>query len=317
MIPLVLAVLAAGFPHPEFWAPSGPTVWRAQLSAGYSHYDAADLNRTLQLLENLTREAAGTNPYAVSGFDGHPAFQGRFGLRRGPWNLDLELESWSETFEQTEVPFDLEDNDRNDRITCDDLRANAANLTQLAGCIEAEETFVFLPITLQLAWMPQWKPWLRAGIGYGVGVLAGSAEVTMRSTYFGDQAAPSDEITFSIQPDPLVNPVHKFFTSVEWKPTRRFGMEFRGGYRLTSLQSFVLSDKSGSSQVFDQAFDFPEEGDHLWIQSPGENPEVQTIWIGGEFEARARSSRYTYHPVQGDFDGWFAAVAVLFEWGAR
>jgi len=299
------------------WTPEGPWIARAQVSGGYSHYQATDLNRTLQLLESLTREAAGTNPYQVRGFDGHPALQGRLGIRRAPWNLDLEVESWSETFHQSEVPFNLEDNDRDDRITCDDLRAQASTLTSLAGCIQADEAFVFLPATLQIAWMPDWKPWLRAGFGYGLGVLGGSARVSLDASYFGPDAAHPDRVSFSVRPDPLVNPVHKFFASVEWTPFRHVGLEARGGYRITRLQSFVLRDKSGSSQVFDAAFDFPENGDHLWIQSPGERPETQTIWIGSETEARARSSRYAYHPVRGDFDGWFLAVSLNAQWGLR
>lgn len=309
--PLLLLLSGA----PELWRPSGPWILRGQISAGWSHYEAHDLNQTLGLLENLTREAAGTNPYAVRGFDGHPAGQGRLGVRRAPWNFDLEVESWVETFAQSEVPFNLDDNDRDNRITCDDLRAAASSLTSLAGCIQASERFVFLPVTAQVAWMPDWTPWLRAGVGYGLGILGGSAEVTLESDYFGPDAAPDDRITFSVAPDPLINPVHKVFAALEWTPFRHAGLELRGGYRLTRLSSFKLSEKTGSSQVFDAAFDFPEEGDHLWIQSPGGSPQTRSIWIGSRADAEVRSSRYAYHAVDGDFDGWFLAAALSFEWG--
>lgn len=285
------------------------------MSGGYSHYRADDLNLTLQLLEKLTRESAGTNPYQVVGFDGHPAWQGRVGIRRAPWNLELELENWSESFEQTEVPFNLEDNERDNRITCDDLRAIEAGLADLAGCIQAREDFTFLPATLQLSWAPDWFSWLRAGFGYGLGVLGGSAEVSLRADYLGPDAAPPDEVTFSVEPDPLINPVHKFFATVELHPFRHLGLEARGGYRLTRLRSVVLRDKQGGSQVFDAAFDFPEEGDHLWIRSSAEHPDTRILWIGSESEARAASSRYSYHPVEGDFDGWYAALALTVEWG--
>ena len=313
-IAATLLALAAAFNAVDLW-PAAPWIVRAQASGGYSHYQATDLNRTLRLLENLTREAAGTNPYEVKGFDGHPALQGRLGVRHAPWNLDLEVESWSQSFEQSEVPFNLDNNSRTNRITCDDLRATQATLTSLAGCIQAAETFVFLPVTLQIAWMPDWTSWLRAGFGYGIGVLGGSADVNLNATYFGPDAASPDEVSFSVLPDPLINPVHKFFASVEWMPFKHLGIEARCGYRLTSLQSFVLRDKQGSSQVFDAAFDYPENGDHLWIQSPGADPGTQMLWIGTESEARARSSRYAYHAVHGDFDGWFAAAALDFEWG--
>jgi len=311
----LLLSLTCAWQHPALLEPSGPWILRAQASGGYSHYQADDLNLTLQLLEKLTRESAGTNPYTVVGFDGHPAWQGRLGARKAPWNLDLEIESWSESFEQTEVPFNLEDNERDNRITCDDLRAIEASLSDLAGCIQARENFVFLPVTLQLSWMPDWTPWLRAGFGYGIGILGGWADVTLEADYLGADAADPDVVTFSVEPDPLINPVHKFFVSVELKPFRHLGIEARGGWRLTSLQSFVLRDKEGSSQVFDAAFDFPEEGDHLWIRSAAEQPDTRLMWIGSTAEAEAASSRYSFHPVGGDFDGWFAAVALTFEWG--
>lgn len=314
MLALVLSLLGAWEP-PPLLKPSGPWIVRGQASGGYSHYQADDLNLTLQLLEKLTRESAGTNPYQVVGFDGHPAWQARLGARRAPWNLELEVENWSETFEQAEVPFNLEDNDRDNRITCDDLRATEASLTDLAGCIQAHERFVFLPVTLQLSWMPDWTTWLRAGFGYGLGVLGGSARVELQADYLGPDAADPDEVTFSVQPDPLINPVHKFFAAIELMPFEHFGLELRGGWRLTSLQSFVLRDKEGSSQVFDAAFDFPEEGDHLWIRSAAESPDTRLLWIGSEAEAKAMSSRYSFHPVRGDFDGWFAALAATFEWG--
>ncbi|MCB9497661.1 MAG: hypothetical protein H6686_12315 [Fibrobacteria bacterium] len=311
--PLLLSLLT--FLHgTELWRPVGPWTLRAGVSAGYSHYDGVDLNRTLVLLENLTREAAGTNPYAVKGFDGHPAAQKRLGVRRGPWNLDLEMEQWIETFHQSEVPFNLEDNDRDNRITCDDLRVQADRLTSLAGCIQASERFLFVPLTAQVSWMPAWTSWMRAGFGYGLGVLAGDASVTLDAQYLGPDAAPDDQITFAITPDPLVTPVHKWFASLEWVPTRFFGLELRGGWRLTHLPSFVLAEKQGSSQVFDAAFDYPETGDYLWIQAPGRNPEVQSIWIGSREEAVGRSSRYSYHAVEGNFDGWFLAGSVVFEW---
>lgn len=315
MFAAIVVSLAFAWQRPSLLVPQGPWILRGQASGGYSHYRADDLNLTLQLLEKLTRESAGTNPYAVAGFDGHPAWQGRIGVRRAPWNLEIEVESWSEGFVQTEVPFNLDDNDRDNRITCDDLRAVEASLANLAGCIQAKEDFVFLPVTLQLGWMPDWTTWLRAGFGYGLGILGGSARVELAADYLGPDAADPDVVTFSVQPDPLINPVHKFFASVEFMPWSHFGLEARGGYRLTSLHSFVLRDKEGSSQVFDAAFDFPEEGDHLWIRSAAERPDTRLLWIGSEDEAKAASSRYSYHPVRGDFDGWFVALAVNVEWG--
>lgn len=300
----------------ELWRFEGP--WEPSLSAGfgYSHYQAKELNEVLVLLEHLTRESAGLNPYEVKGFDGHPAAQAALRLRRGPWTAALEVEFWTESFAQSEVPFDLGDNDREDRITCDDLRATESDLSGLAGCIEARESFVFLPTTLQLSWAPRWTPWLRAGGGYALGVLAGSARIELSAEYFGAGAAPDDRVTFSVEPDPLVNPVHKFFATAEWTPSRWFGLELRSGWRITKLGGFTVRNLRGSSQVFDAAFDYPKDGDQLWIRWTSVDPDRRSIWIGSREEAESVSSRFGHQLVQGDFSGWFASLSAVVSWGA-
>lgn len=296
----------------ELWKPEGPWQVSASVSEGYTHYQATQLNEVLQLLENLTRETAGLNPYAVKGFSGHPATQLTLSVEKGPWRLGLEAEFWTQTFAQSDVPFDLSDNERTDRITCQDLFA--ANPTSLAGCIQAKEEFLFLPVTLQLSWMPRWTPWLRAGFGYGIGVLGGKASLELATTYMGEGAAEPDKIRFDIEPDPLINPVQKWFATVEWTPVAWFGLETRGGWRRSRAGGFTLRTPSGHSQVFDAAFQNPKAGDQLWIRWTATTPDQRALWVGSREDAMSNSSRYGHELVQGNFDGWFAALSLNFHW---
>jgi hypothetical protein len=294
----------------DLWRPMGPWEISASLSEGYSHYNAAELNEVLGLMEQLTRETAGLNPYSATGFDGHPATMARLSLRKGPWTASVETEFWTQSFAQSDVPFDLGDNQRTTSITCAEIVGQ--NLQGLAGCIQAKEDFTFLPVTLQLSWMPQWTPWLRAGAGYGVGVLGGSASLELSTVYYGQGAAAPDKIRFDIVPEPQVNPVQKFFAAVEWTPLKWLGAETRGGWRISRVGGFTLRNPQGSSQVFNAAFQNPSAGDQLWIRWPTSAPDRRSLWIGSRDTALANSSRYGHQLVQGNFDGWFAALSLEF-----
>lgn len=311
-LPLLLCAHAWCASDASLWRPDGPLDLTLSASEGYSHYRASELNEVLQLLESLTRETAGLNPYKVEGFSGHPATQLTFSVRKDPWRLGLETEFWTQTFRQADVPFDLSDNQRTDRITCQDLYANPP--ASLAGCIQAREEFFFLPVTAQISWMPQWRPGFRAGIGYALGILGGSASLELATTYVGDGASPADKIRFDVEPDPLVNPVQKWFGAVEWSPWSWFGLEARGGWRRSRAGGFTMRSPEGSSKVFDAAFQDPQDGDQMWIRWPATAPSNRALWIGSRQDAAANSSRYGHQLVQGVFDGWFATLALNFHW---
>jgi hypothetical protein len=313
--------ISSGAAAPELWRPVGAWEISGSISEGYTHYRAAELNEVLVLMESLTREAAGLNPYTVTGFDGHPATQASLAFRKGPWRLGLEVEFWTQTFQQSDVPFDLADNARETRITCADLAnkhvvaVDDDQAVDLSGCIQAKEEFSFLPITVQLSWMPQWTSWLRGGVGYGIGVLGGSASMELSTRYYGNAAARPDHISFDIVPNPKINAVQKLFVAAEWTPWRYIGLEGRGGMRLSQAGGFTLSKPTGSSQVFDAAFQAPGEGDQLWISWSESAPDRRAIWIGSREDAMVNSSRYGYQLVRGDFSGWFVALALNFRWG--
>lgn len=287
-----------------------------QVSEGYNHYRAADLNKVMVLMEETTREASGFNRYTVTGFDGHPATQIFLGATKGAWRAGVEVEFWTESFAQSDVPFDAENPDRKMRITCADLYAVADTLSTRAGCLEARETFRFLPITLQAAWMPQWKPWLRSGFGYGFGVLAGDASIGLRTTYLGSGSAKPDHVTLEIVPTPLVALVHKAYASAEILPFSWMGIELRGGWRYTLLGGLKIDKRTGDSRVLDLIFDAPKEGDRLYVRNPAGSPEQTSLYIGSPEEARAQD-RYDFHQVTGDFSGWFLALGLNFHWGVR
>lgn len=284
----------------------------ASVSAGYTHYDAEDFNRVLTLMEKTTKEK-GFNPYKVNTFDGHPQNALVLGVKRGPWSLGLEAEFWVESFEQSEVPFDLENAERDYRVTCAQL-AQAATTTQRFGCIEAKEQFAFLPITLQTAYSRDLGRWFRLGAGYGIGVLAGSAHIEMTAKYYGTGVIDNDHIRFQIWPG--VNLVQKAFTEVEYLPWKWLGIGMRGGWRISGVEGLTLRNQVGSSTIFSAVFPQAKDGARMYFQSFTSDPEDDKIYVGTEAEAKAKAAREGggFHLVNGDFTGWFAALKLNFYW---
>lgn len=283
-------------------------------SQGYTHYEARDFNRVLTLMEKTTKEK-GFNPYTVNTFDGHPQNALVLGAKHGPWSLGLEAEFWVEAFEQSEVPFDLEDAERNYRVTCETLRDPNYKSTKLFGCIEAKESFNFLPITLQSAYAYDVARWLRVGAGYGIGVLAGSATIEMTAKYYGEGAVEDDHVKFDIWPG--VNLVQKAFTDIEFLPWRWIGVDWRMGWRVSEVEGLTLRNKEGDSRIFKAVFPEAKNGARMYFQSFTSRPQDDKIYVGTEDEARAKAAAEPgarFDLVNGDFTGWFAALKLNFYW---
>jgi hypothetical protein len=283
------------------------------LSEGYTRYDAQDLNRVLFLLEKTTQEQ-GFNNYDVSHFDGHPQAALTLGLRHRGWQIGVEAEFWVETFVQSEVPFDLDNAERSFRVTCADLRDPNYTGGGFYGCVQAKEKFNFLPITLQVSRV--FTPFSKVEIspGYGVGIMAGSAHINLKTDYFGEGAIPNDEIRFSIWPG--INSVQKLFTDVEWRPWRPIGLGLRAGYRWSKLdKGFALKDQKGQSRIFSTVFPDAEEGAILYIQE-GTTEADQYLYLGPEAKARrlATTTGDDMHLIVGDFTGWFVALRLVGHW---
>jgi hypothetical protein len=294
-------------------APTWPLDLFLSASQGYTHYEAKDFNRVLSLMEKTTKEK-GFNPYAVSQFDGHPQNALVIGAKQGPWSLGLEAEFWVESFEQSEVPFDLEDAERNYRVTCETLRDPDYKSTKLFGCIEAQEVFDFLPITLQASYSHDFRRWLRMGAGYGIGVLAGSASIEMTAKYYGDGAIPDDHIHFQIWPG--VNTVQKGFVDMEVLPWRWVGIDWRMGWRISGVEGLTLRDQQGSSRIFSSVFPEAKEGARMYFQSFTSNPADDKIYVGTEADAKAKAAveGSRFHLVNGDFTGWFLSLKLNLYW---
>lgn len=283
------------------------------LSQGYTHYRAADLNQILVLMEKTTQEQ-GFNPYEVNQFDGHPQQGLMVGWRRGPWRIGLETEFWVEQFHQDEVPFDLEEAGREYRITCATLRDPNYQSDRLYGCVDAKETFNFLPITAQVAYGRDLGRHFRVEGGYGLGIMAGSATIELTSEYFGEGAIPDDRTRFDVWPG--INPVQKLFADVEYLPWRFLGLNARFGWRHSGLQGFELRNREGSSRIFQVVFPDAEDGARLYIQRYANRSLPDEIYVGTEAKARdrARADNSTFHLVEGDFTGWFASLKLNLYW---
>ena len=295
---------------------SGAGAWDLFLSAsqGYTHYEARDLNRILLLMEKTTQEK-GFNNYNVNQFDGHPQNALVLGARAGSFSLGLEAEFWVEDFVQEEVPFDLENAERDYRITCETLRDPNYPVKKLAGCVEAHETFNFLPITLQASYNRNVARMLRLGAGYGAGILAGSAFIDMSTEYFGQDHIPNDHIRFQVWPG--VNLVQKAFVDAEYLPWRNIGLLWRAGWRFSGMQGFTLRQQEGASRIFSSVFPEARNGANLYIQSFTRNPEDDKIFVGTEADAKQRAADLPgtgFHLVNGAFTGWFVSLKLNLYW---
>lgn len=283
------------------------------VSEGWTHYRAEDLNQVLVLLEKTTQDQ-GFNPYQVSQFDGHPQSALVVGARLGHWRLGVETEFWVEEFHQAEVPFDLEEAGREYRISCSTLRDPDYRTETLYGCVDARETFNFLPITLQAAYGRDLGRKFRAEAGYGLGIMAGSATIQLTTEYFGEGAIPDDRTRFDVWPG--VNPVQKAWLDLEYAPWRWLGLATRFGYRVSKLAKAELRNQEGDSRIFKTVFPEAKDGARLYIQTFDDPAIPAAIYVGTEADARARSSHdgSDFRLVQGDFTGWFASLKLNLYW---
>lgn len=267
----------------------------------------------LLLLEQTTQEQ-GFNPYQVSQFDGHPQAALVVGWTSGPWRLGLESEFWVERFHQSEVPFDLEEAGREYRITCDTLRNPAYVTETLYGCVDAQETFNFLPITAQISYGIPLGRHFRAEAGYGLGVMAGSATIQLKTEYFGDGAIPDDKTRFDVWPG--VNPVQKAWVDMEYLPWKWMGLSTRFGYRISKLDKAELRNQVGESRIFRTIFPDAKDNARLYIHAFPDPAIPRSIFVGTEADARSRAAvdGSSFHLVQGDFTGWFASLKMNLYW---
>lgn len=280
--------------------------------AGYTHYEAAELNEAMRLLAKKTADSsAGFNNYSVGTFSGHPYQVFEIGYERDWWKISLEMDYWVEDFQQEDVAF-YTDRDRDPDITsdqklnCELLRDPdfTTEQTSITGCLKAYEEFAFLPITLNFSY--KWSPWSKLNITptYGIGVMGGSTSLTVETDYIYGRSV-GDTLSFEIWPG--VNLLQKLTLDVEYRPFDYFGMSLRTGYRWNELKYLEVRHKKGNSEIFNIALGEIEEGQKFYIQSyPNSTDEDNELAILKE-EQFILDSKY-YNSIQGDFDGWFIAL---------
>jgi len=296
-------------------------------SFGYTHYQASDLNDVMVALEQQSAEAAGLNHYAVDNFNGHPRQSYMIGAYWGAWRLGLEVETWVENFHQDGVPFYM-NRDLDPRfpigtdISCEQLQVPGFTPVEggTAGCIDAQEIFQIVPLTLQLSrsWAFQNnKLWLSAGIGSGV--LAGDAKLIVKTDYIGDNSRTDDTVELTLYPG--VNLVHKAFAETEYRPLSWLGFSLKGSYRYSQMDYVELQEKKGDSFLFGLVLGQNSHleqgsrayllrttngsGDVLVLRSPPSAEEIRQAELAGNH----------YDLVQGDFSGWMIEAKVNLWWG--
>jgi len=296
-------------------------------AGGYTHYDAKDLNDVMQALEHQSSTAAGLNQYEVGSFHGHPMLAATIGVYREAWELALELEFWVEDFHQSEIPFYM-NRDLDPRfpahahISCSDVLAPGFTPVQggTAGCIQAEEVFTIVPITLQLSrHFSFWRDRVWLGVGGGAGVLAGNAKLKVQTEFVGKDARPNDTMKLTLYPG--VNPVFKVFSEAGVKPLRWLGFSLQGGYRWSGMKYVEISEKKGDSFLFGLALGGDSklskgnraylirtsngQGDILVLRDAPTTAEVTQAKLAGN----------QYSLVKGDFSGWTIEAKVNLWWG--
>lgn len=291
--------------------------WFISYSGGYTHYAARDLNDVMVALAEQSAEQGGLNRYTVEKFDGHPRQALTFGALWRGWRIGMEAEFWVETFGQRNVPFylnrDLDLEFRNlERVHCDMFRRPGFQPVDggVAGCINAQEIFTIVPLTLQLTrnWN-FWKNRLHLGAGYGLGILAGDARILVQTDFIGNESRPDDNLELTLWPG--VNLVQKFLTDLEYRPLPALGLGLRGGLRISRMDFVELREKQGDSFLFGLILGEDsrlQKGDRAWLlRSPDVNESLLVIRSEptAQEKAQANLAGSSYDLVEGDFSGWF------------
>ncbi len=285
--------------------------------AGYTHYEAGELNEAMVLLAKKTSDSSGGfNNYSRGEFDGHPYQIFELGYELDSWRLSVELDYWVEEFTQEDVSFYTKRNEdpqftSTDQLNCEILRdPNFIPLSgSITGCLEARQSFAFIPITLNLGY--QFKPLSQLYISpsYGIGIMGGLTETTVSTDYiFG--RTQGDTLSFEIWPG--VNLLQKLALDIEYRPWPSFGMSLRGGWRISQLAKFEISNKTGNSEIFDVVMGDPiENGQRLYIQSFPNTSKDENELVSLTKDQFILSDKY-YNQIQGDFSGWFITMKLYY-----
>lgn len=286
---------------------------------GYTHYQASELNRSMELFAKRAADSsAGFNHFSIEQFNGHPYQYFGLGLEQGPWRFSLESDFWVEDFRQSNIPFYTGRN-RDTRLlpgqnlSCAQLNQAGFNPVEnsLLGCIQARETFTFLPISAGLSYQWNWRSKWFARIGYQAGIMAGKANLLLQTHY---SAGSGHDDTLSMDLYPGLNLLQKFSLESEYRPWSFLGLALRAGWRFSELAKVELRNIQGKSQILSLAFSHEfQEGDRFYIESfrgSGSDQDALTINQSKNF---SKDPKY-YNLIQGDFNGWNAGLTLNLYW---
>ena len=272
LLPLILlfASGASSFPAPAL------TVSGAY---GYTHYYPDDLNAVNRIFEKTSRDF-GFNGYTVRPFNGHAEEMVGLGLLWRRLEFSMEAEIWKEQFSQSNVNF---------------------TYSGLTGTVNADENYLFLPVTLMLKYPVRLGRFLIMP-GYGPGIMFGSATVNMSTAYYGTR--PDDKMGLSFTSG--INVIHRLCLDAYYRFLPWLGAGVSGGYRFSTIPYLEVSDKSGSSYIFDRLFNGGAvKGDRLFTRYDNLNFLKESDKLP------------SHHLVQGDMTGYYLWLKLIFIIGAK
>ncbi len=282
-----------------------------QWGVGFTQYEAAEFNRMMELLAKRSADSsAGFNNFDVDPFNGHPYQVFEVGYVREKHRVGVEVEYWVEAFAQDAISFYTQRH-KDERIqgslNCEflaDPQFDALN-GSITGCVFAQETFTFLPMTLQYSYALWQSKHLRWDGGVGVGYFFGKANIKVRTAYYAGRVS-GDQISFDL--DIGHNPIYKIQSSLLYKPLPWFGFELRAGFRWSQIEQLKVTHVKGSSEIFQIVMGKPiVSGQRVYIESyPGLEREEDELSLLEDTEMFKDASYY--NSVQGDLTGFVLSL---------
>jgi hypothetical protein len=246
------------------------------ISAGYglTHYSPDDLNEVNRIFEATSR-AAGFNGYKVEPFNGHLESMLGVSLQWKRISCALEAEVWQENFSQRNVAF---------------------STSGLSGKIDADENYLFVPITLMFKYPISWRRFIITP-GYGPGIMFGGANIRMSTTYSSNN--PNDELDLSFTSG--FNVIHRLGVDAYFKVVPWAGVGLSCGYRFSKIPYLEVDKVDGSSKIFNILFNGgADNGDRLHIR-------YETLNFIQDFE-KSNADQL----VVGDMTGYYLWLKIIF-----
>ncbi|MBL8028793.1 MAG: hypothetical protein JNL74_20380 [Fibrobacteres bacterium] len=249
------------------------------LGYGFTNYSPDDLNEVNRIFEATSR-AAGFNGYTVEPFNGHLETMLGIGVEWPRFVCALEAEIWRENFSQRGVAF---------------------STSGLTGTVDADEKYLFLPITLMLKYPIKWNRFLFTP-GYGAGIMFGGASIRMATKYTSSN--PDDELNLKFTSG--FNQIHRLGFDLFYKVFSNAGVGMSAGYRFSKIPYLEVSEVNGYSKIFNILFNGgADKGDKLYTK-------YESLNFIAESERTNRD-----HLVVGDMTGFYLWLKLFLQIGGK